>query len=90
MARPRNGNEKHRPKHLGFRTETWVHDAVHRLAVEHDQSASEIAHELLEMALGNLGIKKPTIGASPYEEASMTDNQGHLTGRRRDAGRHRL
>jgi hypothetical protein len=62
MARPRNGKEKHRPRHLGFRTATWVHEAVHRLAVEHEQPASEIAHELLEMALGSLGIKRPKRG----------------------------
>jgi hypothetical protein len=59
MARPHNGKEKNRPKHLGFRTEVWVHDAVHRLAAEQDQPASDIAHELLEMALGKLGIKPP-------------------------------
>ena len=59
MARPRNGNEKHRLRHLGFRTRAWVHDAVHRLAAEQDQPASDIAHELLEMALGSLGIRRP-------------------------------
>jgi hypothetical protein len=64
MARPPKGREKHRPKHLGFRAETWVHDAVRRLAAEHDQPA-QIAHELLEMALGSLGIKKPRAGVPP-------------------------
>jgi hypothetical protein len=59
MARPRKGMEKARPKHLGFRVATWVHDAVHRLAAEQDQPASEIAHELLEIALGRLGITPP-------------------------------
>ena len=65
MARPRNGKEKHRPRHLGFRTATWVYDAVHRLAAEQDQPASEVAHELLEIALGRLGINAPptTAGA---------------------------
>jgi hypothetical protein len=62
MARPRKGTEKTRPKHLGFRTEAWVHEAVHRLAAEHDQPASEIAHELLEMALRRLSIKRPKRG----------------------------
>jgi hypothetical protein len=62
MARPTKGYEKHRPRHLGFRTATWVHDAVHRLAAEQDQPASDIAHELLEIALGSLGIKKPRAG----------------------------
>jgi hypothetical protein len=59
MARPRKGSEKHRPRHLGFRTASWVHDAVRRLAAENDQPASEVAHELLEMALGKLGITPP-------------------------------
>ena len=62
MARPRKGAEKQRPRHLGFRTAAWVHDAVHRLAAEQEQPASEIAHELVEMALGSLGIRKPTHG----------------------------
>jgi hypothetical protein len=59
MARPRRGAEKHRHRHLGFRTEAWVHEAVRRLAAEQDQPASDIANELLEMALGSLGIKRP-------------------------------
>jgi hypothetical protein len=63
MARPRRGEEKDRPKHLGFRVATWVYDGVQRLAEEQGQPASEIAHELLEMALGNLGIKPPKQGA---------------------------
>jgi hypothetical protein len=66
MARPRRGREKARCKHLGLRVTLWVHDAVHRLAAEHDQSASEIAHELLEMALGSRGMRKPTAGAPPH------------------------
>jgi hypothetical protein len=56
MARPRNGSEKHRPKHLGLRVATWIYNEVHRLAVENEQPASDIAHELLEIALGHLGI----------------------------------
>jgi hypothetical protein len=65
MARPRAGTEKTRPKHLGFRVAAWVHDAVHRLAAEHDQPVSEISHELLEMALGHLGIKRPRPDVPP-------------------------
>jgi hypothetical protein len=42
-----------------------VHDAVRRLAAETEQPASEIAHELLEMALGNLGIKPPKAASLP-------------------------
>jgi hypothetical protein len=51
--------KKTRPRHLGFRVAAWVHDAVHRLAAEQGQPASEIAHDLLEIALGRLGIKTP-------------------------------
>jgi hypothetical protein len=57
MARPRKGEEKDRPKHLGFRVTTWVYDGVQKLAAEEGVPASEIAHELLEIALGSLGIK---------------------------------
>jgi predicted metal-dependent phosphotriesterase family hydrolase len=63
MARPRKHLEKHRPRHLGFRTPIWVHEAVHRLAAEQEQPVSDIANDLLEIALGHLGIKKPRPGA---------------------------
>lgn len=59
MARPRKGEEKDRPKHLGFRVATWVYDGVHQLGAEQSAPASEIAHDLLEIALGRLGIKPP-------------------------------
>jgi hypothetical protein len=59
MARPRKGQEKDRPRHLGFRVATWVHDAVQRLAAEQGQPASEVAHDLLEAALRRRGIKPP-------------------------------
>ena len=80
MARPRKGTEKTRPKHLGLRVETWVHDAVHRLAAEHGQPASEVAHELLEIALGRLGIKperpRRDSGKAPARDASVDDTRG--------------
>lgn len=38
-----------------------MHAAVHQLAAEQDQPASYIAHELLEIALGRLGIKPATV-----------------------------
>jgi hypothetical protein len=62
MARPRKGEEKDRPKHLGFRVATWVYDGVHHLAAEQGVPASEVAHDLLEVALGSLGIKPPERG----------------------------
>jgi hypothetical protein len=59
--------EKHRPRHLGFRTSAWIHDAVRRIAAEQEQPASDIANELLKMALGSLGIKKPKSAATTEE-----------------------
>jgi hypothetical protein len=40
-----------------LRVETWIYEAVQRLAAEQDQPASEITHELLEIALRRLGFK---------------------------------
>ena len=45
MARPRKGEEKDRPKHIGFSVATWVYDGVQRLAAEQGMPASEVAHE---------------------------------------------
>jgi hypothetical protein len=57
MARPRKGEEKDRPKHIGFRAATWVHDGVLQLAEQREQPYSEVAHDLMESALRRLGIK---------------------------------
>jgi hypothetical protein len=65
MARPRKGEEKDRPKHIGFRTATWVWEGVQRLAAERSQPASEVAHDLLEIALGRFGIRPSPEPASP-------------------------
>ena len=35
MGRPRKGEEKDRPKHIGFRAATWVWDGVQQLAAKH-------------------------------------------------------
>ena len=59
MGRPRKGEEKDRPKHIGFRAATWVWDGVQRLAAEQEAPASEVAHDLMEIALGRFGIKPP-------------------------------
>ena len=59
MARPRKGEEKDRLKHIGFRAATWVWDGVQRLAAEQEVPASEVAHDLMEIALGRFGIKPP-------------------------------
>ena len=62
MARPRKGEEKDRPKHVGLRVATWVHDGVQKLAAEKGLPASEVAHQLLEIGLGRLGIHPPRAG----------------------------
>jgi hypothetical protein len=59
MARPRKGEEKDRPKHIGFRAATWVWDGLQQLAAKQGQPASEVAHDLMEIALGRFGIKPP-------------------------------
>jgi hypothetical protein len=59
MGRPKKGEEKDRPKHLGFRVATWVHDGVQRLAGESGRPASEVAHDLMEAALRRRGIEPP-------------------------------
>jgi hypothetical protein len=59
MGRPRKGEEKDRPQHIGFRAATWVWDGVQRLAAERRLSASDVAHDLLEAALRRHGIKAP-------------------------------
>jgi hypothetical protein len=62
MARPRKGEEKDRPKHLGFRVATWVYESVQRLAAERNQPASEVVHDLVEAALRRRGIKPEKAG----------------------------
>jgi hypothetical protein len=72
MARPRKGEEKDRPRHLGFRVATWVYDGVQRLATEKGMPASEVAHDLLEIALGRLGIKPEPRSAEGRASATRT------------------
>jgi hypothetical protein len=59
MGRPKKGEEKDRPKHIGLRVATWVFDGVHELAVQRGLPVSEVAHDLLEIGLGRVGIKPP-------------------------------
>jgi hypothetical protein len=59
MGRPKKGQEKDRPKHIGFRAATWLYDGVQHLAGESGQPASEVAHDLLEAALRLRGIEPP-------------------------------
>ncbi len=70
MGRPRKGEEKDRPKHIGFRAATWVWDGVQRLAAERGMPASEVAHDLMEIALGRLGIKPEASGVGGRAQAA--------------------
>jgi hypothetical protein len=83
MARPRKGEEKDRPKHLGFRVATWAHDGVQRLAGESGQPASEVAHDLLEAALRRRGIE-PSQEEKGTRQPSPKSGEARL--RRRRAG----
>ena len=74
MGRPRKGEEKDRPKHIGFRAATWVWDGVQRLAAERRMPASAVAHDLLEAALRRHGIKAP-------EAAAKADSRRAKSGR---------
>ena len=86
MARPRKGEEKDRPKHIGFRAATWVWDGVQRLATEQGTPASEVAHDLMEIALGQFGIKPPkksdTEARAPAPRKTGAQKRPALTRRR--------
>jgi len=77
MARPRKGEEKDRPKHLGFRVATWVHDGVQRLAAERGQPASEVAHDLMETALRRYGIKPEKVAAAAGKRRPHAGGTNH-------------
>ena len=57
MARPKAGEEKDRPIHLGFRVPIWVRDGLDRLAKQQDSPVSDIANEALATYLKRHGIK---------------------------------
>jgi hypothetical protein len=69
VARPKKGEEKVRPKHIGFRAATWVWEGVQQIAEEQGQPASEVAHELMEIGLGKLGFKPKAEPEQPAGEA---------------------
>jgi hypothetical protein len=57
MARPRKGEEKNAPIHLGFRVQVWVRDGLQTLAAERGRPMSDIANEALTAYLKRNGIK---------------------------------
>ena len=59
MARPRKGEEKNAPIHLGFRVQVWVRDGLQTLAAERGRPMSDIANEAMAAYLKRNGIKPP-------------------------------
>jgi hypothetical protein len=51
MARPRKGEEKDRPVHLGFRVSKETNQALRKLADERGAPMSDVAVEILESGL---------------------------------------
>ena len=51
MARPRKGEEKARPNHLGVRVTDEVRDALKALAKARGVPVSDLAHDALEAYL---------------------------------------
>jgi predicted transcriptional regulator len=56
MARPRKGEEKNAPIHLGFRVTEWVRAGLDRLAEKRGSAISDIANEALAEYLERHGI----------------------------------
>lgn len=57
MARPRKGEEKNAPIHLGFRVPEWVDAGLRKLADERGCPVSDIANEALVAWLKRHGVK---------------------------------
>jgi predicted DNA-binding protein len=51
MARPRKGEEKDRPVHLGFRVSEETSEALRRLAEKRGSPMSDLVVEILEKGL---------------------------------------
>jgi hypothetical protein len=58
MARPRKGEEKDRPIHLGFRVPHWVRAGLGQIAAEEDCPVSDVVNEALVAFLKRNGIKR--------------------------------
>src|SRR5207244_9934059 len=59
MARPKAGEEKDRPIHMGFRVPEWVRAGLDLLAKKQDCPVSDVANEALIAHLKRNGIKAP-------------------------------
>jgi hypothetical protein len=56
MARPKKGEEKVRPIHLGFRVAEWVHGGLGHLAESDGVPVSDLANDALVAYLKRRGI----------------------------------
>jgi hypothetical protein len=59
MARPRKGEEKNRPIHMGLRVSEWVRDGLERIAKEKGVSMSDVVYDWVVANLRRHGIKEP-------------------------------
>jgi hypothetical protein len=59
MARPRIGEEKDRPVHLGVRVSRWVRAGLDKVAKEDDALVSDVVHDVLVAYLKRRGIRGP-------------------------------
>jgi len=59
MARPKAGEEKDRPIHMGFRVSEWVRAGLERIAKEDGAPLSDVCHEALVVYLKRRGIREP-------------------------------
>lgn len=61
MARPRAGEEKVRPIHVGFRVAEWVKTGLDQLAKQQDSPVSDIVNDAIIAYLKRHGIKAPAL-----------------------------
>jgi hypothetical protein len=59
MARPKSGEEKDRPIHMGFRVTKWVRAGLEKIAKEDDAPLSDVCHDALVAYLKRRGIREP-------------------------------
>lgn len=61
MARPKKGEEKDRPIHMGFRVTEWVRAGIEKVAKDKGGlPLSDVAHEAFVAYLKRHGIREPS------------------------------
>lgn len=59
MGRPKKGEEKNRPVHMGLRVSEWVRAGLERIANEKGMSMSDVVYDLVVAHLRRHGIREP-------------------------------